>query len=207
MANGNTPLELNSALFGEIAEFVVKSNRSVPLKTSLGPILFGLLWLGFTGVFIAALFGPVLMGKEVHFTSNDVPTTAGPGNLEPLLCPGLFIGIFLLVGLAIFGYGVHQLIPREIWFAGTPTRLIILQKNKIRSVDWEQFSGDIEVSGNSGKVDINLGLRTGQMVSRKHGSDYVPEVIYMVGISNALTVEQMCRRRIKENDPTQPKSD
>jgi hypothetical protein len=210
MANGNIPIELNNALSGEIAEFMVKSNHSVPLKTALVPILFGLVWLGFTSIFIAAFFGPVLMGKEVHFTSNDVPTTAGPGNLEPLLGPGLLVAVFLLVGLAIFGYGLYLLIPQSIWFAGTSKRLVILQKNKVRSIDWEQFSGDIEVSGNSSKGDISLGMRTGQMVNSKHsnhGSEYIPEVIYMIGIPNAFTVEQVCRRRIKENDPAKPQSD
>jgi hypothetical protein len=43
------------------------------------------------------------------------------------------------------------------------------------------------------------------MVSRKNGPDeYVPDVIYMLEIPNVFEVEQICRRRIKENDPTPP---
>ena len=48
-------------------------------------------------------------------------------------------------------------------------------------------------------------MRTGRMVSRKNGPDeYVPDVIYMLEIPNVFEVEQICRRRIKENDPTPP---
>jgi hypothetical protein len=32
------------------------------------------------------------------------------------------------------------------YFVGTQVRLIHYQKGIIRSIDWEQFSGDIEVS-------------------------------------------------------------
>jgi hypothetical protein len=41
------------------------------------------------------------------------------------------------------------------------------------------------------------------MVSRENGPDrYVPDVIDIVEIPNAFEVEKICRRRIKENDPT-----
>jgi hypothetical protein len=41
------------------------------------------------------------------------------------------------------------------------------------------------------------------MVSRKEEPDrYVPDVIYILEIPDVFEVEQICRRRIKENDPT-----
>jgi hypothetical protein len=89
------------------------------------------------------------------------------------------------------------------YFVGTQTRLISLQKGKYRSVDWEQFSGDIEVTGNDQKGNIKLGLRTGKMVSSKNGPErYVPDELYISGIPNVFEIEQVCRKRIKENDPT-----
>jgi hypothetical protein len=49
-------------------------------------------------------------------------------------------------------------------------------------------------------------MRTGKMVSSKSGPDrYVPDVVYLSGIPNVSEIEQICRRRIKENDPTPAK--
>ena len=89
------------------------------------------------------------------------------------------------------------------YFVGTPLRLIHYYKGKMRSIDWEQFSGDIEVNGDINKGSISLKMRTGRMVSRKNGPDqYVPDTIYMSKIPNAFEIERICRKRIKENDPT-----
>ena len=91
------------------------------------------------------------------------------------------------------------------YFVGTPTRLVHFQNGSIRSIDWEQFSGEIEVSGDSQKGDISLQMRTGKMVSQKNGPDrYVPDFVYISAIPNAFEIEQICRKRIKENDPTPP---
>ena len=91
------------------------------------------------------------------------------------------------------------------YYVGTPTRLIVFEKKGFRTVDWEQFSGDIAVSGNDQKGNISLGLRTGRMAGSKSGSDrYVPDTLYISGISDVFEVEKICRRRIKENDPTPP---
>ena len=56
---------------------------------------------------------------------------------------------------------------------------------------------------NNKKGDISLQLRTGKMVRRKNSSDeYVPDIVYISGVTNVLMIEKICRKRIKENDPT-----
>lgn len=56
---------------------------------------------------------------------------------------------------------------------------------------------------NAQKEDISMELRTGKMVSRKNKPDeYVPDILYILGVSNVLEIEKICRNRIKENDPT-----
>ena len=147
--------------------------------------------------------GPLFQGKEVNFLANDVPTVAGPGNLKPIVFPAVIIGVFILVGMAMFGAGLRLLFKKGGYFIGTPTRLISIQKGNYRSVDWEQFSGDIEVTGDARKGNISLGMRTGRMVSSKNGPDrYVADNLYISGIPDVFEIEQICRRRIKENDPT-----
>jgi len=99
--------------------------------------------------------------------------------------------------------GLYSLFSKGVYFIGTPTRLVHCHRDTIRSIDWEQFSGDIEVSGNEQKGNITLGMRTGKMVSQKNGPDrYVPDKIYISGVQNIYEIEQICRKRIKENDPT-----
>lgn len=207
MLNEIIPIELENILSGEKADFTIKASRAFPLKTAISGILFGLFWLGFTSIFFVGFLGPVIMGKEVHFKANGVPVVAGPGNLGPLAGPAVFIGVFVLIGIGIFGYGIYALLAEGPWFCGTAKRMVIYKKNNLRSIDWEQFTGDIEVNGASEKADIILRMRTGRMVSRKNGPDrYVPDTINIAGIRNAFEIEKICRMRIKENDPTPPAS-
>jgi len=197
------PMNLRTVLESERKEFAVKASRAQPSKVSYFLILFGIIWLAFTSIFFVAFLGPLFAGNEVEFTVNDVPTVAGPGNLGPIILPALFIGVFVLVGIAILGGGIYTLVKKGGYFVGTPARLVHYRNGNVRSIDWEQFSGDIEVNGTPEKGNISLQLRTGRMVSQKNSSDrYVPDVIYITGIPDVFEIEKLCRKRIKENDPT-----
>jgi len=199
------PPELESYIGSESKDFAVKARHANPLKSSFFMIVFGTVWLGFTSIFLFAFLGPLFQGREVEFLANDVPTVAGPGNFRPIIMPAVIIGIFLLVGLIMLYSGIRLLFKKGGYFVGTSTRLISMLNGKFRSVDWEQFSGDIEVKGNDQKGNITLGMRTGRMVSSKNGPDrYVPDSLYLSGIPFVFEVEQICRKRIKENDPTPP---
>ena len=123
--------------------------------------------------------------------------------MEPLIFPAILIGVFVLIGLIILSAGLYSLFKQGGYFVGTPLRVISFQNGKIRSIDWEQFSGDITVRGDEIKGDLSLQMRTGKMVSSKNNrSRYVPETIYLSGIPDVYQVEKICRTRIKENDPT-----
>ena len=197
------PPELTNYIGSESKDFAVKAKHANPPKSSLFMIGFGAVWLGFTSIFVFAFLGPLFKGKEVEFLTNGVPTVAGPDNLGPILVPALIIGLFVLIGVIMLISGFVKMFRKGGYFIGTPTRLISMVKGKYRSVDWEQFSGDIEVTGNDQKGNITLGMRTGRMVSSKNGPDrYVPDSLYISGIPFAFEIEQICRKRIKENDPT-----
>ena len=203
MENITLPLELSSSVSSENKDFAVKAGRAQPLKKSFSIILFGTVWTAFTSVFVFAFLGPIFQGKEVHFESNGVPTVAGPDNLGPIIMPAIMIGFFVLIGIGMLSWGIYSIFKKGGYFVGTPTRLVHFQNGNIRSIDWEQFSGDIEVSGNAQKGNILLQMRTGGMESRKNGPDrYVPDVIYISEIPYVFEIEQICRKRIKENDPT-----
>ena len=154
-------------------------------------ILFGSLWTAFTSLFVVVFLGPLLVGKEVHFESNGVPTVASPDNLGPIVVPAIVIGLFVLIGLGMLGGGLVSVFRKGGYFVGTPLRLVHYYKGTIRSIDWEQFSGDIELRGTKEKGTISMKMRSGKMVSRKNGPDrYVPDVIHLSGIPNAFEVEK-----------------
>ena len=196
------PKNLINVIGDEKIEFSVKSQRAKPITGSLAIILFGTVWTAFTSIFVFAFLGPLFVGEEVHFTSNNVPTVASPENLEPIIFPAILIGVFVLIGLIMLAIGVISLFKKGGYFIGTPLRLISYQNGNIRSIDWEQFSGDITVKGNEIRGNISLKLRTGKMVSSNNRRRFVPETIYISGIPDVYLVEEICRTRIKENDPT-----
>lgn len=136
------------------------------------------MWLAFISIFIFAFLGPLFNGNEVEFTTNGVPTVAGPGNLYPVLLPAIILLVFVIVGFAVLGSGIYMLVKRGGYFVGTPTRLVHYRNGNIRSIDWEQFIGDIEVNGDTQKGNISLQLRSGHMVSQKNSSDrYIPDIV------------------------------
>lgn len=200
------PPDLLMRLSNERKDFIVKATRAYPAKFSLFFIAFAIVWLLFTSIFFIAFFLPIFLGNEVNLTVNDVPTAASANNLEPLLIPAIVIGVFVLAGILVLVLGFRFAFKKGGYYIGTPERLIKYEKNTLHSYDWEQFNGNISVSGDNQKGNVALEMRTGQMVSRKTKNreyeEYVPNIISMIGIDNALTVEQLCRKRIKENDPT-----
>lgn len=203
ISNTKLPDVLKSNLREENIDFAMKAGRAKPANQSFFLILFGTIWILFTSIFVAAFFGPIMLGGESHFTMNGVPEVASRDNLGPLLFPGILISVFLVIGFAVLIAGIVSLNKKGGIFVGTPMRLVQFRKGKLRSIDWEQFSGDIVVDAGKEKGSVALRLRSGKMVSRKNEPDkYVPEVIYISDIPKVLEVEESCRQRIKENDPT-----
>ena len=203
MENATLPQELSSSVSSENKDFAVKAGRAQPLSKSLVSIFFGAVWTAFTSIFVFTFLAPFFQGEELHFEANGVPTVAGPDNLGPIIMPAIIVGIFVLTGVAMMFWGIYSIFRKGGYFVGTPTRLVHFQNGNIRSIDWEQLSGNIGVSGNAQKGDLSLQMRTGRMISRKNRlKRYVPDVIYISGIPNVFEVEKLCRKRIKENDPT-----
>ncbi len=197
------PVELRTVIDSEPTDFIIKSARNYPIKSAYGLLVFSLFWNGFVGFFIFIIARPLFKGEEVRFKSNDVPTSASLENLEPLVVPGIFIGLFALVGIGMFIGAMVLFFQKGGYFVGTKTRLIKYRKGEITVTDWEQFSGNIKMQNKSDLGDLELELRTGKMKSRNKGSDkFVPDSIFISGVKNVFEIEKKCRVRIKENDPT-----
>jgi hypothetical protein len=195
------PKDLQTVIGKEKIDFSVYAERTQPKSFAYGIIGFALFWLFVPSIGIYSMFGPLLRGEDVHFTSNDVPTTANWDNLEPLVIPTLVLTVFLLIGIGFLIWGVKALVKKGGYFIGTETRLIHYLDGTIKYYDWEQFTGNIEL--NFLKNDLSLEMRRGQMSERDNGPDvFVPETLHLSGIEKLIEVERICRERIKENDPT-----
>lgn len=200
MENTHLPIEVSTYLGSESRDFMVKAGRAQPLKSSLQIIFFGSIWLAFTSIFFAVFLGPLFLGKEVHFLTNGVPTVASPDNLEPIILPAIIIGFFVLIGIAMLFSGIFSLFRGGGYFVGTPNRLVHYRNGTIKSIDWESFSGNVQVSGNAQKGDISLQTRSMRMDTMKNSQNqYLPDVIHISDIQNVFEIEQICRKRINES--------
>ncbi|WP_348798298.1 hypothetical protein [Flavobacterium adhaerens] len=198
------PKDIKSVVGTEKIDFSIIAKRKQPLKNSLGLIIFGVIWSAFISIFVIAFFGPLLKGEEVHFKVNDEPTIGSLENFDSLLVPALLIGLFVVVGIVILVSGIISFFQKGGYFVGTESRLIHFLNGTIKTYDWEQFTGNMEI--NSKKEDVSMELRTGKMVSKKNESDkYVPDILYISGVPNVLEIQKIITLRIKQNDPTPAK--
>jgi hypothetical protein len=195
------PIDLQSIIGQENIDFLVKAKRKQPVKNSIGIILFGTVWTAFISIFVIVFFGPLFRGEETHFKVNGVPTSASWENFRPMLTPALIISVFVFIGIGMLTWGFYSLFQKGGYFVGTNNRLISYYNGIANTYDWEQFTGNMEINGLKG--DISLQLRTGKMVQRKNRPDeFVPDIVYISGITDVFEIEKNCRKRIKENDPS-----
>lgn len=196
----NLPEELNTFLSSENKEFAVYGRRARPIASSMSQLIFGIAWLGFMTFFLSFFFDSFSQGgiKQVISNIND----ANEGNSQN---SGIFVvilfGVFVLIGLYMLLAGVFSLMKRGGYFVGTPTRLVRFNRGKMMWDNWDQFNGNIEVSGNNNRGTITLEMRTGHKSFAKTNS-YVPNIVYIHGVPGVYEIEQICRKRIKEHDPT-----
>ncbi len=200
------PQALKSVLDNESIDFSIKSKRNHPKNSAMAMLAFSLFWNAFVSIFIVAFIVPLFTEGEVHFLTNDVPTVATLENWKPMLVPCLIIGVFVLVGLLMLGYGLVMMFQSGAYFVGTPTRFIKYRKGTVTVTDWEQFSGNIKLTNKNLEGSLSLELRTGKIRSRDKGADrFVPDIIHIASVENVFKIEKLCRKRIKENDPTPAK--
>ncbi|ETN96817.1 hypothetical protein [Zhouia amylolytica] len=201
------PKDLRTIIGSEPTDFIVKSKKNFPRRKGLTLLAFAGFWNVFISIFVIAFIVPIIQGKEVHFKQNDIPVTGSLENWETILVPSLIIGLFVVVGIFLLIAAIVQLLQKGGYFVGTPTRFIKYRRGNTTIKDWEQFSGNMRVSNKGNYGNIEMELRTGKMKRGKNKSEqFVPDIIYISQINKVFDIEQKCRKRIKENDPTPSRS-
>ncbi|MDD3877322.1 MAG: hypothetical protein PHT69_11910 [Bacteroidales bacterium] len=198
MNNINLPSDLISVIGNENIDFSVFAKRSEPIGKSIRLILFALLWSTIPVFGSIAFFGPLFKGEIVHFKSNGIARTASLDNFEPLIIPSLAIGFFLVMGFGMLTWGLLSFFKKGGYFVGTDSRLINYNRGNIKYYNWEQFTGNIEL--NVKKGNISLELKKKEMLNRAiRLNKFTPEYIHISGVDEILEIENICRKRIKEN--------
>lgn len=199
----NLPADLITFVGSEKIDFVLKGKRKNQVKHYRITLFLGIFWSLFMFLFSIIIFGPLLQGKKVLFEINDVPTTAGPDDLQPLIGLLIFTGIFFLIGFGILGWSIYSILREGGIFVGTKSNLVHYQNGKIESFDWGDFTGNIDVKNaqEDGTASIILELKNYKRklfaVSLINGRIIHPAV-FLSHIANANEIEQYCRKRINE---------
>ncbi len=194
------PEELNIFLGSESREFAVYGRRAGPVRSSVSQLIFGIVWLGFIIIFLSFFLDSFSLEGIKQIISNI--NSADEGNPEQSgIVLVIVVIIFVLIGLFTLLAGVFSLMKRGGYFVGTPTRLVRFNRGKMMWDSWDQFNGNIEVRGNNKRGTIILESRTGYK-SAGMSNRYVPNIVYISGVPDVYEIEQICRKRIKEHDPT-----
>ena len=115
-----------------------------------------------------------------------------------IIIPAIIISILFLIWIGILSWGIRSLFKKWCYFVSTPTRLIKYQNNTIKSIDWWLILSDIEIKWDNKKGSIVLKMKENINIS-DIPEDYNPETLNITDIPNLYEIEQICRKRIKEN--------
>lgn len=189
MESFELPQELRSAIGSDPVDFAVKAGPLRPFRTFLPSIIFGLAFAGVTLIFVF-----------IFLSSENETAEAIQRSDTPVV---IMFSVFFIAGISITSSGIIRALRGGGYFAGNPKQLIYYRKGKLSRIDWTEFTGDIQLSGNGNKGTILLVMRKGQKAG--NAKAYVPDLIYITSVSNAFEIERIIRRRIKENDPTPAK--
>lgn len=194
--NNRMPDELNNYVGSESRDFVVKAKRADFPGKYIFLIFFSIVWTAMPLSMLVAWLTPFFTpapGKASFSLTSDLPV---------LISTLAFPGIFVVVGFAIFGFSLYSLLRSGGYFVGTPTRLVVYDQGELRSISWEQFSGDITTIGNNTNGSLTLMLKSIKTTSssRKSGPTIEQDSINIIGIPNVYSIEQACRNRIIKKD-------
>ncbi len=187
------PNDLKQVISNEQIDFIIKAKRNVPFKKVLSLFFFSFFWL-----FILS------MGLYTSLKSNFKNKSF---NLETIITElkridytegaTIMILLFVSIGVIVFLYGIYMLLQKGGYFIATKSGLIKYRNGKIKTTNWEQFSGNTTISNRNFYGDVALELITGKYVSRAkesgHSKRYVPDVIYIVGINNPIAIADKCK--------------
>lgn len=181
------PKDLQVIIGAEPVDFVVHNSRVLPLRTAAISLFISLAILG-----LAFVIGAMLYVSTITFETNAIAS--------------IFFIVMQIIGVVLFGFtgllGLYNCLTafwgQKAIVVGTPTRLIYHYQNKTNTMDWSLFSGKTELSSTSQKGDLSLYLlSTHKIITKKEEID-APNLIFICGITDPLSVQKICQKRIDQ---------
>jgi hypothetical protein len=182
------PKDLQIIIGAEPVDFVVPNSRVLPLRTAAISLFISLAILG-----LAFVFGAMLYFSTITFEANVISQ--------------IFFIVMQIIGVILFGFtgllGLYNCLTafwgQKAIVVGTPKRLIYHYKGKTNTMDWSLFSGKTELSGTSQKGDLSLYLLTTHKITTRKSDIDVPNLIFICGITDPLSVQKLCQKRIEQS--------
>jgi hypothetical protein len=195
------PSSVQATIGSEPIDFAVLAQRYQPLKKSISQIQFGILLTGLSSLFLFESVKPIL--TEIH-TLRSTYTTMDPIDLLTNAGSALFflliIILFCAAGIGVIVQGIRAIFQNGGYMIGTPTRLIHVRNKYIRSIQWSEFSGDINVTGDMNKGTIRLFFHSGELKNPKYTKErFEHHSIQFTDIPNVHDIENICMQRIRAN--------
>lgn len=196
------PEEINISIGSEAIDFAVKSGPIQAYGKSFSNIIFGFIFLGFGYFVLTLLPDEFFSGEAARIIKEALSKTTTNEENQGLIFVFLLFFIMLFVGLYLMIPAFFRLFMSGGYFVSTPSRLLNYRKGHMRSYAWGEFNGNIEVHGTNKRGSITLEMKTGYMMSGSRGGKrYIANEVYISSVGGIYEIEQICRKRIKENDP------
>lgn len=196
------PEILKQAIGNESTDFIIQTKRGTSVKGAVTLLIIGGFWTLINLIIDYSYLVQITSNKNMGLRFSDALVSnqlvSQGSSLFDKIISGFAVSFFLLVGLIILGLGINSLLAKGSWFVGTPSRLISCKRNKIRSIDWREIKGGIDVKGDNNKGDVLIGLSSAfkDQWPVLSGNNF----FYMLGIKDAFKIADVCRKRIKENN-------
>ena len=178
--------------------FVVKSKHANPRW--IGDFFIVVILFLIVAVFGSGTLLPVLMWQTIDITVNNVPTTAWPWNLKPLLIPWIVIGTFFLAGIYQLVRSIKNYIKPWKYFVWTEKGIVIYDDRleELKKVDRSNITNTIAVSGKWFYKNLTIMLTTGQMKTTKNDREYwVSDTIFIWWTDQAPIIIDICEQYAK----------
>jgi hypothetical protein len=186
MRDNLIPPEIVQIIGREKAEFAVQARRAEPISFSVFFFVVSFVVLAIASIIFFAVVMPSI-SKSAGFTKSSIG-------------PLIFMTLLVLAGLLMFSVAIKYIVKKGGIFVGTESHLLHYNSGKLRSIEWKEFTGKIEVEGDNKKGSVTLELRSGRIIKKdkrnKTMEVFVPDTLLMCDIDNVFDIYKKCQDKI-----------
>jgi len=179
--------------------FSTETKKSDEVKKIPGYFLSGAVLVMLSLIFYFSLLSPLLEGENFEFIVSNEPVILNVNDRQTLIFPILLVMVPFLWGAFSLFIGVKILRKKGDYFIGTSSKLIHLAETGVKeALPWNEFTGDIEVKGNSEDRSLVLFLKRKVYIDKIDRKFSTQDFIFMGGIPDPFSIEKLCKEYIEK---------